>query len=109
MKDKISQSFVYVNKSLSNQIFLKDHLKKRALLLVIMLRRTAVDMEQSENLLDMNDGETVRYLYNSKCKKSLLCASLLITHLIMTGLGVFSGLYLCQDGHVDCSYDDGSL
>lgn len=74
-----------------------------------MLRRTAVDMEQSENLLDMNDGETVRYLYNSKCKKSLLCASLLITHLIMTGLGVFSGLYLCQNGHVDCSYDDGSL
>ena len=98
-----------MNKSHSNQIFLKEHLKKRALLLVIMLRRTAVDMEQSENLLDMNDGETVRYVYNSKCKIPLICTSLLITHLIMTGLGVFSGLYLCQNGHLDCSYDDGSL
>ena len=73
-----------------------------------MLRRTAVDMEQSENLLDMNDGETVRYIYNSKCKNSLICASL-ITHLLVAGLGVFSGLYLCQNDHLDCSYDDGSL
>ena len=74
-----------------------------------MLRRTtAVDMEQSENLLDMNDGETARYVYNSKCKNSLICSVLLITHLLATGLGLFSGLYLCQNGHVDCSYD-GSL
>lgn len=75
-----------------------------------MLRRTAaVDMEQGENLLDMNDGESIRYLYNSKCKNSLICCSLLITHLLVTGLGIFSGLFLCQNGHVDCSYDDGSL
>jgi MoaA/NifB/PqqE/SkfB family radical SAM enzyme len=75
-----------------------------------MLRRTvAVDMEQGENLLDMNDGETVRYIYNSKCKYTLICSGLLITHLLVTGLGIFSGLYLCQNGHVDCSYEDGSF
>lgn len=75
-----------------------------------MLRRTvAVDMEQGENLLDMNDGETARYFYSSKCGCLLICTSILITHTIVLGLGIFSGLYLCQNGHVDCSYDDGSL
>jgi len=71
-----------------------------------MLRKSnAVDMEQGENLLDMNDGETVRYFYNSKCKFPLLCCSILITHTVVLGLGIFSGLFLCQNGHVDCSYD----
>ena len=75
-----------------------------------MLRRSvAVDMEQGENILDMNDGETIRYFYNGKCRCPLICCSILITHTIVLGLGVFSGLFLCQNGHVDCSYDGGSL
>lgn len=74
-----------------------------------MLRKTvAVDMEQNNNLLDMNDGESIRNLYNSKCKCTLICTSILITHTLVLGLGIFSGLYLCQNGHVNCSYD-GSL
>ena len=74
-----------------------------------MLRKTAaIDMEQEKNLLDMNDGETVGYFYNSKCKKSLICISLFITHTLMIGLGGFTAFYLCQNDHIDCSHD-GSL
>jgi|MDTE01.1.fsa_nt_gb hypothetical protein len=49
-----------------------------------MMRQTAVDMENSEYLLDANNTLT------RKCKPYYLCC-LLISHAIVYGLGFYSG------------------
>lgn len=72
----------------------------------MMRRSVAVDMEQGDSLLSMNDGESVRYLYNGRYKGCLICCALMTTHLITIGIGVFGGLMVCQN-YMDC-LDDGS-
>lgn len=71
----------------------------------MMRKSVAVDMEQSENFLDMNDGESVRYFYTSKYRGFQLCCTLIITHLITTGLGVYGGILMCEFGEIECSCD----
>jgi len=65
-------------------------------------------MEQSGSLLDMNDGESVRYLYNSRCRCSLICCAAVISHTLLATVGFLSGVFLCQNGSEYCSYD-GSI
>ena len=70
-----------------------------------MMRKTMADIEQDGGLLINNPEE-------KKCKinTTITCCAITVTYLIAISFGLYSGLKLCQNGHLNCSYDDdGSL
>ena len=52
----------------------------------MMLRQTAVDMENSQNLLD---GETI--VYNSRCNSLFKGCCLVLSYTFLVGLGFYIG------------------
>ena len=56
-----------------------------------MLRQTAVDMENSEQLLKSGDAETLIYKHRGRCMMKTCC--LFISYLMFFGLGGYIGYY----------------
>ncbi len=54
-----------------------------------MMRHTAVDMENSENLLDKDDGHPL--FYNSRKKCVMTACLLILSYGLSYGLGVYTG------------------
>lgn len=66
-----------------------------------MMRQTAVDMENSENLIKINDGYSEVYFTKTrKCKCPFFI--LIISHLLLYGFGFYSG-YLYSENSLDGS------
>ena len=68
------------------------------------MRQTTAGMENFRDLLDKEEKESIYKIH----MRALICCSLMITHFLMLGGGLMSGVFMCQDGYIDCSYDGSS-
>ena len=79
------------------------YLKKKKQNYVIM-RQTTAGMDNFRDLLEEED----RVSAYSNHLKAIACCALIFTHFFVYSGGVVSGVFFCQDGTFDCSYDGSS-
>jgi len=78
------------------------YLKKKIQNYVIM-RQTTAGMDNFRDLLEEDRASAY-----SNHLKAIACCALIFTHFFVYSGGVVSGVFFCQDGTFDCSYDGSS-
>ena len=78
------------------------YLKKKKQNYVIM-RQTTTGMDNFRDLLEEDRASAY-----SNHLKAIACCTLIFTHFFVYSGGIVSGVFFCQDGTFDCSYDGSS-